>query len=321
MKTQKLHLFIFMTLLAVLGQLCEAKAQEKAGTIYFDLAAGPVTIQSDGSKYVYTGYIYQQNGTSIKTITGTHNDGNYWYHVYQSSTDSRSPGYYTKTGLAGTSGTVRVPSYHAVMSPDGTETWADYITDNKDSRDVIGQWGYIDGYESVTHPVTKESAGYRTGTDNRIRFTSNESVGKLSVHLTLDNVWCCDSVPNASTAPLYLQKGGEATTSLVLYLKGDNFLHRVMFDTHGDNDYFSITSSEGNGATTGTLTVTPPRELPMGSANANCAITSVQDRNTHRFNIRGGTIYAATPLYNKRRSAGQFPFGTFDIHLYICTLG
>ena len=156
MKTTRKLSFLFFLLLY--GGMDVSNGQEKPSTIYFDLAAGPVTIQPEDSKYVYTGYIYQQNGASRKKITGTHNDGNAWYHVYQSSTDPNSPGYYKNTGLAGTTGTVRVPSYPAVMSPDGTETWADYITDNKDTRDVIGQWGYIDGYESVTHPVKRASA-------------------------------------------------------------------------------------------------------------------------------------------------------------------
>lgn len=309
--------------------------------IYFDLAAGPVTIIPSGAKYVYTGYVYKNNGTGTATVTGDHVSSNEYY-IYQSSTESTSPGYYPNTGYEGESGVVRVPEYPKVMSPDGSKSWSEFITNNKHSEDIIGLWNQdydykLSGtYKGQTHPVY--TAG-RTGTNNCILFRAGLTGVPLIIDVILDNVFCTqitnlaskkdggpienaamstNNVPGTYSQFFVNNAGGESGTDganigVEVKLKGDNFFNGILFDTRKPDDYFHVTSFEGDGSSSGSLTVTPPYNRLNTSpstfyfqSSIEGSFCSVQTRTYTHYGlaIQGGTLYIATPLYYKDNTAG-----------------
>lgn len=156
MKTKR-YLIILLVLTTIflgtgklaLAQNTETEKDGERATIYFDLAAGPITIKSNDAHtmYIYTGYVYQNNGASVYKVTGTHSNTNSFY-VYQSTEANRATTGYS--GAGGT-GTVRVPTYETMMSPDGTKTWREFIIDNKDSKTVIDGWAGCAGWKDKHH--------------------------------------------------------------------------------------------------------------------------------------------------------------------------
>ncbi len=174
--------------------------------IYFDLAAGNITIGKD----TYSGAVYV-NGTSYP-ISGTHEAGNHYY-IYQSNkTDTASVGYYTKTGYTSTTEAdnhtnCTVPNY-ARVAYDG-KSWSNYVTNNIDVYTVSNKWDI----------AAKDAK--REGTDHRIIFAP---ASDYSADVTIDNIW--STYYQASTSR---QNGGigahldnQTGTLITLRMKGDN---------------------------------------------------------------------------------------------------
>ena len=139
-------------------------------TIYFDLAAGSVTINDK----TYTGSIYTNNGAK-SNFTGTHNPNNRYY-IYQSSTLDGFPEFSkNQTGFENADerakNNCRIPKYKPVEK-DGM-LWSEWITNNTDVEGVINAWCNDD------HAVAQ--AVGRTGTENIITVTGN-----LKCHITID---------------------------------------------------------------------------------------------------------------------------------------
>lgn len=111
------------------------------GYIYFDLAAGNVTITDT----TYTGSVYV-NGVETE-VTGDHSKENKYY-VYQSNTKDESSGaHYNKTGYESNSefndgkdngANCRIPVYPRVQNEG--KSWTDYITNNTDVKEVSRAW-------------------------------------------------------------------------------------------------------------------------------------------------------------------------------------
>ena len=144
-------------------------------TIYFDLAAGNVTIGSTYSGMVYVG------GQEV-VVTGNHQPGNRYY-VYQSSTAEE----FTKYNKANTGyeneadfnekKNCRIPDYKPVEYQG--QWWSDYITNNNDVNAIINAW-YINN--------SSETAGKvgRTGIGNRIIVNA---VANTSFDLVIDDIY------------------------------------------------------------------------------------------------------------------------------------
>ena len=254
--------------------------------IYFDLAAGPVTIL-DGT---YTGYIYQKNGAETATITGSHNDANKYY-VYQSSTVTGSAGYFTGTGYEETSGTVRIPSYPETMQD--SKTWSEYITNNKDLPGVITNWD------------AAAAGAKRSVTPNYIKICGS-SGHVMDVDITLDNVWSSyhKNVSHRSSGgfligPGVIETGAQfqdksriAYEKVTLRLKGDNHFHNILYWS-GTNSSFKITSADGDKSAKGSLTVTFPNTTE--ELNGACTVFGSGDNDDTppctNMSFEGGTIY------------------------------
>jgi hypothetical protein len=208
------------TVTAYLNQLRAAKDDE-SDYIYFDLAAGNVTITAKQ----YTGYIYRK-GTKTR-ITGTHDEENRYY-VYQSTVANRAATGETDEGMV-------VPSYPA-MTKDGV-AWGEYITDNRNVEEVIETW------ESVA-----DTAG-RTKTTNKITIS-----GTSDYNVLIDNLYAGNQADKKTTGPIVVDatSGGHTT----LRVKGDNRLRNLYYDCRDqDTGSLTVTSYLGNGYDDGTLTV------------------------------------------------------------------
>lgn len=260
--------------------------------IYFDLAAGAVSISSS----TYSGAVFANGNNTPQAVSGTHKTSNKYY-VYQSSTNSESAGYYGITGFlngvnivnskfdgkVSDGKPVTLPEYQEMRTADNGVTWdlggssgitwREYITNHRQSEDLIEFWEYDN------HPV--KTTQKRTGTVNQISVNA-------SVDITVDNVWCSGNY----------SKPFSFHGSTNLRLKGDNFVAKVVASSGG---YFYITSFNGDGSEDGSLTVTPlTRTFESGVPHPQCAIQFANSGAPDKMAIKGGTIYAATTLARDR---------------------
>lgn len=249
--------------------------EEETNYIYFDLAAGDITINGN----TYKGFVYKNTASTaeIATITGSHSASNKYY-VYQSvpqgTTGFDSSRGYNKgwtgdvdaTGVKTDAGsTIDLPDYPTVMSPDGTMTWADYITGDSAAYRISCEW------ENVANTAK------RVGSANKI------SVGTAST-IILDDIWGTNETIGSTDSRCY--NFSSATT---IILKGDNKLPRVYT---GSTSPLTFTSYYGDASSKGSLTVLKKGGMPWTN-RGNTAIGGYNT--TTRLNFNGGTIYAANP--------------------------
>lgn len=275
--------------------------EEAPSYIYFDLAAGNISISSSS----YSGYVYINGTTTTQIVSGTHNSSNKYY-VYQSSTDPSSAGYYGITGFRNGVNLVNskfdgipidgkdvtLPNYQELRTSDNGTTWAlggssgitwrEYITDHHQSEDIIDLWND----SGTNHPFMNVQK--RSASTNRI------TVSGGTVDITIDNLLCSNNSING-TAPFIF------SGSTTLRLKGDSFVTKMIASCGG---YFHLTSYKGDGSEEGSITITPfSRTFANSVVNPQSAImftntTGVNDN----MDFRGGTVYAATTLSTKDRA-------------------
>lgn len=271
--------------------------------IYFDLAAGNITLNYSGG-YKYSGYVYENTaGTpTLKQVSGTHNNNNEYY-VYQSSTNSSSPNY--RKGWTGTVNSdgktpgeagsmMDLPVYDEVMAPDGITKWSDYITNNPDSRAVSLAWD------------TRAAAAGRTCvTDKVITITGNGSVD-FKVDMVLADCWS----DHSGRLPINITK---SRTYVTFRIKGDNHFNRVLHQNGGTYSGMTITSYDGDCSTKGSLTVTCPGDNPYpagsGVGDRQSAMIGafgigMNPSNFTPLYFEGGTIYAANSTHLTTGSTG-----------------
>lgn len=208
-------------------------------TIYFDLAAGDVEINAS----TYKGYHFVDG--SKTEIFGNHAVGN-MYYVFQSATTNRA-----------NTGETAKPTYKRVMH--GTQTWGEYITNNKVVEEVIHAWDDKNGatatYEGKEEPVTGAKGAVRDagreGTNNRIHIT-----GLSTYHLTIDNIYSTymEHSTSRNTGGIAFAPGGEGNSSLTIYLKGDNRVGCIHYAGHGKGNNLIIENGESGTEPPGTLT-------------------------------------------------------------------
>ena len=169
------------------------KQSDYSEYIYFDIAAGPVTI----NKTTYSGKVFVAGYTEAQIISGKHESGNKYY-IYQSCvTDvNKDKGNYkvgysdydsaNKKGI----GTPKLPSYAEVTWQE--MRWRDFITNNTSVESVIEAWDNAAGAGkgSSGKPNVAGAAGAvrnadREATKNIITVTDdvNECL------LVLDNIY------------------------------------------------------------------------------------------------------------------------------------
>ncbi len=189
------------------------------GAIYFDLAAGNVTI--GGS--TYSGKVYV-DGTA-QDVKGNHKAGNKYY-IYQSNlTDPSSPGYFKNTGYESGADwnpqaehtNCRVPKYDRVEvdTSDGKKPWTEFITNNTNVED---NGGVIRTWESVAPTF------HRTSTEHHITFSQESG---YTADVIIDNIWSNyfdkdHGVTWRESGGIGAHLPGKTNTHIKLTLKGDN---------------------------------------------------------------------------------------------------
>lgn len=189
--------------------------------VYFDLAAGNVTINEDS----YLGYRF--DGSDRVEISDKHNRDNKYY-IYQSTPANRY-GIYED-------GVFTRPEYQTVIASDGQD-WRDFIVNNSDVDAVIDEW-CDDGKENAATKAGRES------TKNRI-----DIKGHIVCNLTIDNIYSSYMAENPrsrTTAGLSFIPTG-SNSSLTINIVGDNRLGAVHYQ---NNETTNRIVFEGSGSLT-----------------------------------------------------------------------
>lgn len=221
------------------------------GYIYFDLAAGNVTVTAT----TYSGYIYEYGTDTLVAVSGQHsNDNN--YYIYQSSDSTRANcGYDSQTGE------VTVPQYDRV-SKDG-KTWTDYITNNTDAIGVANAW-----------TAAAEAVG-RTSTAKYIALS-----GSGEYHIIIDNLW---STQNSSSQARKTGGIGFSPTmggKAFINLKGDTRFGNIYYE------YSDATEPDADGFVSGTGIVFQNGET--GSQPGSVTVVSYNGKENHYNSVIGG---------------------------------
>ncbi len=243
--------------------------EEPSYSIFFDLAAGNVTVNAT----TYTGKVYVDGVAT--TVTGAH-DASKSYYVYQStgetpgSFDKDHTGYTAATWNEGSPTAAPIIPEYPEMMVDG-ETWRDYIEGNFDREAVRLK------FEELA------AATGRVGTNNYV------SAGIADCNFVIDNVYSLATY--ASQRGNYIQ-GYFRVGNLVL--KGNNRLSDLA--VYGSK----ITSFYGDNSTKGTIVI-----MRYDDEAYNNNRTYLYNYQTN-FSIQGGTIYCSTPRRYRDDSDGGY---------------
>ena len=269
-------------------------------TIYFDLAAGNVTLGS-----TYSGKVYV-NGTET-VISGPHVAGNVYY-VYQSTESNRSSsGIIQENGI----NTFVRPPYNAVKRAQG-ELWRDYIINNTNVVEVIDNW------------VTDVANAGREGTPHYI--TVNAAEGN-KYQLTIDNLYSTHQTQSQSR-----HDGGIAfepktikNCQLIIKTVGDNRFGNIHYYNKTNNGSKIIFEGEGS------LTVA---DVDRNNKNASsgytggdkgyfsnyyCSVIGGNDDATHEICygivINSGILFAGSTVYENCSAIGGGGNGLGEVEI------
>ncbi len=278
--------------------------------IYFDLAAGDVTI--DGINY--NGKIYV--GGIAKDVTGPHSDENRYY-VYQSSElktefNKNNTGYASETDFNAKTD-CRIPEYKPVTYQG--MLWSDWITNNTCVEDVIEIWDNganirEDGLPAPEERYTDIAVVRDAGREHTRNFIKVTGQGK-KYNLTIDDIYSVIQVPVNKTNQTFRKRsvGGiayipEGNTELSVNFVGDNRMGCL----HIDNSRTDKIILEGTGsltvADTDFITVSsePGYANDFGDSQGyisnfwNSAIGNNTDdgsgENVYNLYIKSGTVFA-----------------------------
>lgn len=273
---------------------------EAPKTVYFDLAAGNVTLGS-----TYSGKVYV-NGTEIE-ISGTHEAGNVYY-VYQSTESNRSSsGIIQENGI----NTFVRPPYNAVKRAQG-EFWRDYIINNTNVVEVIDNW------------VTDVENAGREGTPNYI--TVNAVEGN-KYQLTIDNLYSTHQTQSQSRRDggIAFEPTGIKNCHLIIKTVGDNRFGNIHYYNNTDNGSKIIFEGEGS------LTVA---DVDRNNKNASsgytggdkgyfsnyyCSVIGGNDDGTHEICygivINSGILFAGSTVYENCSAIGGGGNGLGEVEI------
>ena len=274
--------------------------QKQSGTsddyIYFDLAAGAVTIEGTS----YSGKVFVKGDAEAKTVSGT-NTNNKKYYIYQSNGNGDYFGGYETVADYENKRNCILPQYDPVTY--NGQSWADFITDyngKKSVEDIIEIWddglnvkGSYGSYEQERFKNVKvvRDVG-RTHTTNMISVK-----GDLTCHITLDNVYSTGQHQGQNRTYgtiTFLPKTTGTKSELTLNMVGDNRLGSIHY-VSADKNLNHKLIFEG----TGSLTVADAdfHESNNGYySNHYDSVIGASDNNQTCFGItiNSGTIYAGS---------------------------
>lgn len=272
--------------------------------IYFDLAAGNISIAEGENKV--TGYVYEKGKETAVKKTYTHKDGNSYY-IYQSTAAKRTAA--KPTGVV-SNGVVILPEYDRVTH--NGMSWGDFITNNTDVESVISAWDNKEGageaYASSigTANINKPGAAGavrnvgREATKSRIHITGN--LGNVNLHI--DNLYSSyqqrnpgsDGVVRTRTQAgiSFIPSWTTGNTVLTINIIGDNRFGCINYQN--TNKDINRLVFEG----TGTLTVADSdyyRDSGGLGSNRSCSVIGGKDepkaeQDVYNITFNSGIIYA-----------------------------
>lgn len=314
MKTIRPLKTLFFLLLMGAASITHAQTSD---TIYFDLAAGNVTITTS----TYSGYIYRTIGdvTDSILVSGAHDTLNRYY-VYQSqrlySPDTyplATGSYYKNTGLV--NGTMIIPTYAPVYY-NNTTSWETYIAGNETNpAQVHSDW------DTAARAVFRQEEP-----NNNITL-----IGNSHFDVTIDNLWAtrylsdATGEPDPSSGTIYI-KEGYYNSETIIRLKNTSKLSKVFYNKpmHPSapyTGYLKFTSADGDYATTGSLTLTlPPVSGPKfiqytcligpggigGGSSTNDSLYGPEQRQVTGLYFNGGNIYAGLRTWSGEFSSSMY---------------
>ena len=275
--------------------------EETPDYIYFDLAAGKVTIEPGENKV--TGYVYEK-GESVPTEkTYTHQSGNKYY-VYQSTAKKREGG----TGVLDGE-TIILPVYERVTY--GGKSWSEYITNNTDVEGIIKAWDNEAGAgksleKKAVDDISINNSGAagavrnvgREVTKNRIHIAGNLG----SVNLFIDNIY--SSYQQRGATPVRKRDQGgisflpsqkdNGNSTLTINIIGDNRLGCVNYQNNIKTRNCLI--FEGSGSLT-VADVDYYRDATGLGSNRSCSVIGGKDEpqseeDVYNIVFNSGVIYA-----------------------------
>lgn len=269
-------------------------------TIYFDLAAGNVTLGS-----TYSGKVYV-NGTE-QEVSGTHDAGNVYY-VYQSTESNQNT-----SGIIQTNGinTFVRPIYNAVKRAQG-EFWRDYIINNTNVVEVIDNW------------VTDVENAGRKGTPHYI--TVNAVEGN-KYQLTIDNLYSTHQTQSQSRRDGGIAFEPETIKNCHLIIKtvGDNRFGNIHYYNKTNNGSKMIFEGEGS------LTVADVDRTNKNASsgytggdkgyfsNYYCSVIGGNDDGTHEICygivINSGILFAGSTVYENCSAIGGGGNGLGEVEI------
>lgn len=278
--------------------------------VYFDLAAGNVSISSSG----YSGKIYT-NGT-VTDVSGSHDPEN-TYYVYQSTgnaagfTSADKQWNYRGAVTGWINGKLVLPDYPGVTY--NGQSWSEFITDNTDVEQVIEVWddgkhirsnGSSAPDEDYVGTARVRDAG-RTHTRNYVLVNGKNT----TINLTIDDIYSVIQTPIANYRSRDL--GGivykaSGNTILNINLVGDNRMGCL----HVDNESSDKIIFEG----TGSITVADT-DFDVAKSNGSDEYGNL-DRYSYISNFQNSAIGTNTlnestePLYGLEIKSGVIFAGT-----------
>lgn len=310
--------------------------KESVDYIYFDLAAGNVTINNS----TYLGHVYI-NG-NVDTVWGYHHTANKYY-VYQSSaTTSDEFSSYQKgsTGYTSTADRTarkdcRVPAYDLVTY--NGKLWSDFITNNTNVEEVIEVWddglnikgSTATGEQRVGTAVVRDVG--RTHTKNYIRVSGSNAI----YDLTIDNIYSVDQDSESRNR----EKGGisyapQGGTTLNVTILGDNRMgclhicnNKTDFINIGGTGSLTVADTDFITKTGKGLSSTDYGDLVNYGYVSNYQNSAIGNNtyegkeNVYNLHINSGVIYAGTTKMDDCTAigAGGNGYGEVNIHGGIVT--
>ncbi|MBQ9132005.1 MAG: hypothetical protein IJX62_06015, partial [Clostridia bacterium] len=331
-KTKRLAwraLSVLLTLCMILPLLpVIAFAEGERTVIYFDLAAGSITI----SATAYSGYVYKWDAEQGKYVaeavsaTGV-NHTKYHYYVYQSSfEDGKNP---VPERDDDDIKTVKLDANGDVIYPSEYDIADDFLIGNNtggnNSKAVAEEW------ENRADETGTDTTAKRTAVDNN-KITVKTNVNCL---ITVHNIWLSYEATGNSRGTAGIEvitdySNKQTFTQAEFRLKGDNRVHNIYYASSDDRNKLTFTSAQGNGSADGTLTVitkyfgtdiTPSTSTGISNngltggywTSAIGGNDSAQD--SKGIYIHGGTIYAGTPETQNATAIGGGGNGTGNIEI------
>lgn len=235
-------------------------------TIYFDLAAGDVSILKEnvdigGGKYQiqenYYGNVYKNGSADPVVVTGTHSSTNKYY-VYQSTTGAGKGRDIRWAGDPGKS----TPTTDGSTLYDLSSLYSQMTVIDEDDGNIVKNWSeYIVGRTKGLATLNKWSASAtaagRESTDYFIKIADITGTSGITVDITIDNIWTTftsngtsksstggitigpgkkewygdqsSSSPSTIELGYFLTDGSKRKEKVVLKLKGDNRLYNLMY--------------------------------------------------------------------------------------------